>query len=52
LIDAGKTVIAPPWVGSIVATIGDPIGWLKANLFLAMNDDMYRKDIMSFIKYI
>lgn len=52
LIDRGKTVIAPPWAGSIVATIGDPIGWLKANLFLAMNDDMYREDIMSFINEI
>lgn len=52
LIGRGKTVIAPPWAGSIVATIGDPIGWLKANLFLAMNDDMYREDIMSFIKEI
>lgn len=47
LIGRGKTVIAPPWAGSIVATIGDPVGWLKANLFLAMNDDMYREDIMS-----
>jgi len=52
LIEAGKTVIAPPWAGSIVATIGDPVGWLKANVFLAMNDDMYRKDMMSFIKEI
>jgi len=52
LIGRGKTVIAPPWAGSIVATIGDPIGWLKANLFLAMNDDMYREDIMSFVKDI
>jgi UTP--glucose-1-phosphate uridylyltransferase len=52
LIDAGKTVIAPPWEGSIVATIGDPIGWLKANLLLAMNDNRYREDLMSFIKYI
>jgi UTP--glucose-1-phosphate uridylyltransferase len=50
LIGAGKTVIAPPWEGSIVATIGDPIGWLKANVLLAMNDDMYREDIFSFIK--
>jgi UTP--glucose-1-phosphate uridylyltransferase len=52
LIDKGKTAIAPPWEGSIVATTGDPIGWLKANVFLAMNDDMYRKDIISFIKDI
>jgi UTP--glucose-1-phosphate uridylyltransferase len=52
LIDAQKTVIAPPWVGSLVATIGDPIGWLKANIFLAMNDDRYRDDIRSFVKDI
>ena len=52
LIGRGKTVIAPPWAGSIAATIGDPVGWLKANLFLAMNNDMYREDIMSFIKEI
>jgi len=52
LIGRGKTVIAPPWAGSIVATIGDPIGWLKANLFLAMNDDMYREDIISLAKDI
>jgi UTP--glucose-1-phosphate uridylyltransferase len=52
LIDAGKTVIAPPWEGSIVATIGDPIGWLKANVCLAMNDEMYRNDITSFVKDI
>ena len=52
LIGRGKTVIAPPWAGSIVATIGDPVGWLKANLFLAMNDDMYREDIISFVKDI
>ena len=52
LIDAGKKVIAPPWAGSIVATIGDPIGWLKANVYLAMNDDMYRADVISFIKDI
>ena len=52
LIDAQKTVIAPPWEGSIVATIGDPIGWLKANIFLAMNDDRYRDDIRSFVKDI
>ena len=52
LINAGKTVIAPPWEGSIVATIGDPIGWLKANLVLAMNDGMYRDDLFSLIKGI
>jgi UTP--glucose-1-phosphate uridylyltransferase len=52
LIDAGKTVIAPPWEGSIAATIGDPIGWLKANVFLAMKDEMYRNDITSFFKDI
>jgi UTP--glucose-1-phosphate uridylyltransferase len=52
LIGAGKTVIAPPWEGSIVATIGDPIGWLKANLLLAINDDRYRDDIASFVKDI
>ena len=52
LIGRGKTVIAPPWAGSIVATIGDPIGWLKANVFLAMNDDKYREDITSFMKDI
>jgi len=52
LIEAGKTVIAPPWAGSIVATIGDPIGWLKANVFLAMNDDEYQEDVLSFIKDI
>ena len=52
LIDAQKTVIAPPWVGSLVATIGEPIGWLKANIFLAMNDDRYRDDIRSFVKDI
>jgi UTP--glucose-1-phosphate uridylyltransferase len=52
LIEAGKTVIAPPWEGSVVATIGDPIGWLKANVFLAMTDDMYQEDILSLIKDI
>ncbi len=52
LIERGKTVIAPPWEGSIVETIGDPIGWLKANVFLAMNDDRYREDITSFVKDI
>lgn len=52
LIKAGKTVIAPPWDGNIVETIGDPIGWLKANMVFAMNDDMYREDITSFIKNI
>ena len=52
LIGTGKTVIAAPWTGSIVATIGDPIGWLKANVYLAMNDDMYREDVISFIKDI
>ncbi len=52
LIDTGKTVIAPPWEGSIVATIGDPVGWLKANVFLAINDDRYREDITSFVKDI
>ncbi len=52
LIDAGKTVIAPPWEGSTVATIGDPIGWLKANVYLAINDDIYRQDVLSLIKDI
>ena len=52
LIGTGKPVIAAPWTGSIVATIGDPIGWLKANVYLAMNDDMYREDVISFIKDI
>ncbi|MGD9063439.1 MAG: sugar phosphate nucleotidyltransferase [Desulfobacterales bacterium] len=52
LIEAGKTVIAPPWEGSVVATIGDPIGWLKANVYLAMTDDMYQEDILSLIKDI
>ena len=52
LIDAGKTVIAPPWEGSTVATIGDPIGWLKANVYLAINDDIYRQDVMPLIKDI
>jgi UTP--glucose-1-phosphate uridylyltransferase len=52
LIDAKKTVIAPPWVGSLVATIGDPMGWLKANIFLALNDERYCDDIMSFVNDI
>ena len=50
LIEAGKTVIAPPWVGSLVATTGDPMGWLKANIFLAMNDDRYCNDFRSFVE--
>jgi len=52
LIDAEKTVIAPPWEGSLVATTGDPVGWLKANVYLAMNDDRYRDDMASFVKDI
>ena len=52
LIDAEKTVIAPPWEGSLVATTGDPMGWLKANIYLAMNKDRYRDDMASFLKDI
>lgn len=52
LIERGKTVIAPPWEGSIVSTIGDPAGWLKANVLLAINDEIYREDITSFVKDI
>ena len=52
LIDAKKTVIAPPWSGSLVATTGDPMGWLKANVLLALNDDRYRDDIRSFVEDI
>lgn len=49
LIEAGKTVIAPPWEGSMVATTGDPVGWLQANLLLALNDDIYRDAVESLL---
>jgi UTP--glucose-1-phosphate uridylyltransferase len=52
LIEAQKTVIAPPWSGSLVASTGDPMGWLKANILLAMNDDRYRNELRSFVKSI
>jgi UTP--glucose-1-phosphate uridylyltransferase len=52
LIEAKNTVIAPPWSGSLVATIGEPMGWLKANIFLAMHDDRYRDELRSFVKNI
>ena len=50
LIEAKKTVIAPPWSGSLVASTGDPMGWLKANILFAINDDRYRDELRSFVK--
>jgi UTP--glucose-1-phosphate uridylyltransferase len=52
LIEAKKTVIAPPWSGSLVASTGDPMGWLKSNILFAINDDRYRDELRSFVKNI
>lgn len=52
LIQQGKTVMAPPWVGSTWVPVGDPLRWLKANIVVALNHSEYREDVSKMIKDI
>lgn len=45
LMQQGALFIAPTWEGYEWCQVGDPVGWLKANILIAKNDERYKEKL-------
>jgi UTP-glucose-1-phosphate uridylyltransferase len=50
LMQKGELFIAPTWEGYDWYQVGDPVGWLKANIALARMDDRFKDKIDAALK--
>jgi UTP-glucose-1-phosphate uridylyltransferase len=52
LMQRGELFLAVPWEGYKWLPVGDPVGWLQANIEIARKDDRYKDKLAQYLSQI